>query len=148
MIAQADLVIACFGYRPIGLKLLGRHGQTIRLHVSTSVRAPLVDEHCRILDEQRLPLKNLFGIGLASGFMPRGSLGGEPSFSGQANGLWLWQTAVGRLIVDQILATQAAQKTDRFGKIEQDDFKITELSPHTRVARTGQLLAAELVGGD
>jgi hypothetical protein len=148
IIAQADLVIACFGYRPIGLKLLGRHGRPIRLHASTSVRAPLVDEHCRILDEQRLPLKNLFGIGLASGFTPRGALGGEPSFSGQANGLWLWQTAVGRLIVDRILTTQAARKTDRLGKIEQDDFKITEFSPHTRVAQTGQLLAADLVGGD
>jgi hypothetical protein len=46
------------------------------------------------------------------------------------------------------LATQAARKTDRFGKIEQDDFKITEFSPHARVAQTGQLLAADLVGGD
>jgi hypothetical protein len=30
-------------------------------------------------------------------------LGGEPSFRGQANGLWLWQSDVGGLIVDAIL---------------------------------------------
>ena len=31
-------------------------------------------------------------IGLAAGFVPHGKFGGEPSFGGQPNGLWLWQT--------------------------------------------------------
>ncbi len=41
-------------------------------------------------------------IGLAAGFRPSGKFGGEPSFSGQANGLWLWQTAVGAMLVDAL----------------------------------------------
>ena len=46
------------------------------------------------------------GVGAvgSAGFVPRGALGGEPSFSGQANGLWLWQNDVGALIVDGVLS--------------------------------------------
>ena len=47
-----------------------------------------------------------FGIGLAAGFVPWGRLGGEPSFRGKANGLWLWQNDVGQMIVDQVLDDQ------------------------------------------
>jgi hypothetical protein len=114
MIGQADLVIACFGYRPIALKLADRHGKPIKLQAGTSMHAKLVDEQCRVLDDKARPLQNIFAIGLAAGFTPRGALGGEPSFSGQANGLWLWQTAVGELIVDQILAKPARATPLRF----------------------------------
>jgi hypothetical protein len=30
-------------------------------------------------------------------------LGGESSFSGKANGLWLWQNDIGLMIVEQLL---------------------------------------------
>ena len=56
------------------------------------------------LDAGGNPLPDLFAIGLAAGFVPHGKLGGEPSFRGQANGLWLWQSDVGGLIVDAILS--------------------------------------------
>jgi hypothetical protein len=78
------------------------HGVPIRLYAQRTPRAPLVDGQCRVLDESGAPLPGLFGIGLAAGFVPRGALGGEPSFAGQVNGLWLWQTDVGHLIVDGI----------------------------------------------
>jgi len=29
-------------------------------------------------------------------------MGGEPSFRGQANGLWQWQNDVGMMIIDQL----------------------------------------------
>jgi predicted oxidoreductase len=61
-----------------------------------------------VVDAQDAPIPGLYGIGLAAGFVPWGALGGEASFSGQANGLWLWQNAVGQMIVDQILARQSA----------------------------------------
>jgi hypothetical protein len=48
-----------------------------------------------------------YGIGLSAGFVPWGPLGGEASFTGQANGLWLWQNDVGQMIVDQLLAREA-----------------------------------------
>jgi hypothetical protein len=47
-------------------------------------------------------LPQLFGIGLAAGFVPSGRLGGEITFRGQANGLWLWQHDVGSLIISAL----------------------------------------------
>ena len=51
----------------------------------------------------------LYGIGLAAGFVPWGALGGEKSFIGQANGLWLWQNDIGQMILDQLLEKSARQ---------------------------------------
>ena len=82
--------------------VLDAAGLPVRLHAETSPKAPLVDGACRIMDADGAPIPGLFGIGLAAGFVPRGALGGEPSFSGQANGLWLWQNDVGALIVDAV----------------------------------------------
>ena len=50
---------------------------------------------------------------LAAGFVPHGKLGGEASFRGQANGLWLWQNDVGQMIVEQLLADQDAARGAR-----------------------------------
>ena len=99
----ADLVVAATGYTPRALPVRGKSGRDIRLR-GHSGSGPLVDRNCRICDTLGRPIPNLFGIGLAAGFVPSGKLGGEPSFRGQANGLWLWQTAVGAMIVDQLLA--------------------------------------------
>ncbi len=68
-----------------------------------------MDNDCRVLDAGGNPLPHLFAIGLAAGFVPHGKLGGEPSFRGQANGLWLWQSDVGGLIVDAILSPSVDQ---------------------------------------
>jgi dTDP-4-amino-4,6-dideoxygalactose transaminase len=82
LLAEADVVVAALGYRPRALPLL----DIDRTPLALAAHAP-----------------GLYGIGLAAGFVPTGSLGGEPSFRGKANGLWLWQNDVGRLIVDQVL---------------------------------------------
>ena len=67
----------------------------------------MVDRHCRVLDASGAPLPGLYGLGLAAGFVPWGAMGGEPSFRGQANGLWQWQNDVGRMIVEQVLGAGA-----------------------------------------
>jgi len=69
-----------------------------------------VDNDCRVMDASGNPLPHLFAIGLAAGFVPYGKLGGEPSFRGQANGLWLWQNDVGALIADAILSPSSAEE--------------------------------------
>ncbi len=104
LLDSADLVIAALGYRPRALPIFDEAGNPVRLMADTSPKARLVDDHCRVMDESGRPLPDLFAIGLAAGFVPHGKLGGEPSFRGQANGLWLWQNDVGGLIVDAILS--------------------------------------------
>jgi hypothetical protein len=100
----ADVVIACFGYRPRALPVLDEAGKRVMLRSETSPQAPLVDGYCRVMDADGNVLPRLFGMGLAAGFVPHGRLGGEPSFRGQANGLWLWQSDVGGMVVDAVLA--------------------------------------------
>ena len=92
----ADSIIACIGYTPAVLPLHAADGSRITL--SSGREAPLVDGQCRVLDAVGHPVENVYGIGLAAGFVPRGRLGGERSFSGQANGLWLWQNDIGAII--------------------------------------------------
>ena len=104
LLDEADLVIAAFGYRPHALPLVDAAGRAVRLRADGPVRGPMVDARCRVIDAAGRAIPGVFGVGLAAGFVPSGTLGGEPSFRGQANGLWLWQNDVGRLIVDQILA--------------------------------------------
>ncbi|HET8611315.1 MAG TPA: DegT/DnrJ/EryC1/StrS family aminotransferase, partial [Sphingomonas sp.] len=105
---EADLVIAAFGYRPHALPLIDARGRAMRLRSDGPVRGPMVDDACRLVDAAGEPIPDAYGIGLAAGFVPHGGLGGEPSFRGQANGLWLWQNDVGLMIVESILAAAAA----------------------------------------
>jgi dTDP-4-amino-4,6-dideoxygalactose transaminase len=102
-LAKADLVIAAMGYRPRALPVSDANGAPIALAAHGD--GPMVDRHCRVCDADGAPIAGLYGIGLAAGFVPWGTLGGEPSFRGQANGLWQWQNDVGLMIVNQVLDT-------------------------------------------
>jgi dTDP-4-amino-4,6-dideoxygalactose transaminase len=105
---QADVVIAALGYRPRALPLYDTAGKRIALAAHAPGRPRMVDQHCRVIDAEGRPVPGAYGIGLAAGFVPQGDkLGGEPSFKGKANGLWLWQNDVGQLIVDQLLEALA-----------------------------------------
>jgi dTDP-4-amino-4,6-dideoxygalactose transaminase len=107
IIAGADLVIGALGYRPRAVPLLGIDGEPLAL--AHHAGRPMVDRHCRILDADDRPVPGAYGIGLSAGFVPWGRLGGEASFRGQANGLWLWQNDVGQMIVDQLLEREAQE---------------------------------------
>ena len=104
LLDNADLVIAALGYRPRALPVFDQEGRAVTLQSETSPQARLVDNYCRVMDAGGNPLPHLFAIGLAAGFVPYGKLGGEKSFRGQANGLWLWQNDVGAMIADAILS--------------------------------------------
>ncbi len=99
----ADLIVAALGYRPRGLTILDTHGQPVPLMAHRDPQAPLVGDQCGVLDRDGQEIPGLFGIGLAAGYRPCKAMGGEPSFRGQSNGLWLWQNDVGAIIVDGLL---------------------------------------------
>ena len=98
-------MIAALGYRPIAMPIADRDG--VRIPLGAHGGQPMVDRHCRVMDADGTPIPGLYGLGLAAGFVPWGPLGGECSFTGQANGLWLWQNDVGLMIVDQVMASKA-----------------------------------------
>ncbi|RVT90235.1 DegT/DnrJ/EryC1/StrS family aminotransferase [Sphingomonas crocodyli] len=103
VIEAADIVIGATGYKPNAFPLFNVDGTPIPLACQQPGGGPLVDRYCRVINAQLQPVPAAYGIGLAAGFRPWGPLGGEPSFRGQANGLWLWQNDVGMLIVDDLL---------------------------------------------
>jgi hypothetical protein len=107
---NADLVIAALGYRPRALPVFDEAGKRVTLQSETGPQARLVDNYCRVVDESGNALPRLFAIGLAAGFVPYGKLGGEKSFRGQANGLWLWQNDVGALIADAIVSPSLGEE--------------------------------------
>ncbi|WP_198374082.1 aminotransferase DegT [Neoroseomonas rubea] len=100
IIDRADLVIAALGYRPRALPVVAVSGEPIPLHAEGPGSQPLVDGRCRVLDAAGEPIPGLLGVGLAVGFVSREAVGGEPSFSGQTNGLWQWQNDVGAIIAE------------------------------------------------
>ena len=113
LIDEADLVIAALGYRPSALPILDHESAPVALFAESHASAPLVDAQCRVLDATSNPIAGLYGIGLAAGFIPSGKFGGEPSFVGQANGLWLWQNGIGSIIVNAILPAMASEEKPR-----------------------------------
>jgi len=110
MLAEADLVVPAFGYRPRAIAMFDESGQPIRLR-GCETKGALVDDECRVVEltaSGERPMDNVFGVGLASGFIPSGDLGGEPSFRGQTNGFWLYQNDVGQIILRRLLAQMAS----------------------------------------
>lgn len=114
----ASLVIPAFGYRAVTVPVLDADGR--RLELQADHGGPAVGDDGRLLLAGGGALPNVFGIGLGSGFRPWGAMGGEPSFHGQANGLWLYQNDIGGVIyrgIEACLKSPAAAhpvfQTDR-----------------------------------
>ncbi len=107
LLRSADLIVAALGYRPTAVPIEHADGSPWPLAASGSGTAPLVNGACEVLDDARQAIPGLYGIGLAAGFLPQGAAGGEPSFVGQTNGLWLWQNPIGAMIVEALLREDA-----------------------------------------
>ncbi|MGR6329309.1 DegT/DnrJ/EryC1/StrS family aminotransferase [Sphingomonas sp. XXL09] len=118
VLTEAHLVVGALGYRPRALPMFDAEGAPIALAHHSG--RPMVDRHCRILDTRGRPVPGAYGIGLSAGFVPWGRLGGEKSFRGQANGLWLWQNDVGQMIVDQLLGAPVEDEADAPGLSQAD----------------------------
>ena len=140
-IDSADLVVAALGYRPNALRILDADGAQIPLLAHMGPKAPMVDDRCRDMDSSSGPIPGLYGIGLAAGFVPRGKLGGEPSFIGQANGLWLWQNDVGSIIANAVLRSTAGALA-MLRRVPQTAFK------HLTDSRAGQRTPVAIGTGD
>ena len=103
---KSDLIVPAFGYRPRAIDMFDQDGGAIEFNSKNG--GPLVDDQCRVLqaasriNKEPRPIENLFAMGLASGYIPSGKLGGEPSFRGQTNGFWLYQNGVGEIVLNQV----------------------------------------------
>ncbi len=101
ILQDADLIVAALGYRPRALPLFDAAKQPIRLLCERGV-GPLVDGRSRVLNSAGDPVPGVFALGLSAGY-PLAGVHGESNFTGQANGLALWQSEVGEDLVAQVL---------------------------------------------
>ncbi len=104
LLDEADVIVSCIGYRPRGLPVRDVDGTALRLAMDEP-GGLLAGPGCAVLDAAGEPIGGLFALGLAAGYRPGEAMGGEPSFRGQINGLWLWQNDTGLLIAERILDT-------------------------------------------
>ncbi len=111
---EADLIVAAFGYRPRALPVFGKNGERIKLRCELGASQPLVNSSSAVLDLSGAPIEGLFGIGLGTGRPWTPDLGGELSFNGQINSLWMWQHNLGEQLVDGLLGNcQPAENDER-----------------------------------
>ncbi len=71
-------------------------------HSEESAGGPWLNSNGQVLLEDGEPLRQVFGTGLASGYLSSSYLGGEPAFAGQTNGIWLYQQPVADLLLKGI----------------------------------------------
>ena len=104
LLDEAALVIPAFGYRPAVMPIYDATGAPVDLMCAQNrADSRMVDTECRVLDAAGAPLPNVYAIGFVTGYRLTGGLGGEPSYRGQNNGLWLYQNGVGEIIVNHLL---------------------------------------------
>ena len=100
--AAAPAVVACLGYQANIPSLVDEDGRPIELRNSLSGLE--VDATGQILTVDNEPLRGLYGFGLGSDLLKTSAaIGGEPSFSGRADGVWLYQNHGGQVILDAVL---------------------------------------------
>ncbi|HLI13669.1 MAG TPA: hypothetical protein VKY65_18910 [Alphaproteobacteria bacterium] len=96
LLDEAALVIPAFGYRAATVPMFDATGRRLRLNADYG--GPAVGRAARLLLAEGGELPNVFGIGLGADYRPWGHMGGEPSFDGQANSLWLYQNDIGEVV--------------------------------------------------
>jgi len=99
---SADLIITATGYRPRAVKIYNNQENELSLNCNQVLKRPMVNLDSQVLGTDGCPVPGVFAIGLSTGLSLSGRYG-EPSFIGEANGLALWQSDVGKSIGLSIL---------------------------------------------
>jgi len=98
---DAGLIVAAFGYRANVPTIYGPDGCLIDiLHTGTGLA---VDASGRVMTRDRKLLSNVFAYGLGAGMAVSPEVGGEPSYRGRTDGVWIYQNDVGRIILRELL---------------------------------------------
>lgn len=91
-------VVFASGYKLRELPILDRAGVEVPMLGSFTGR--YVDTSCRLLRVDGAPFPNIFAMGAATGYLPQQEFGGEKSFAGRDNSVWLCQHGLGQRLVD------------------------------------------------
>jgi hypothetical protein len=95
------LVVFATGYVQPEVPLRNARGNPIALQGQYTER--YVDQQCRVLDVFGNAIPGLYASGFTSGFSPTDMLGGEASYAGKENSVWLCQHRLGETLFDTLL---------------------------------------------
>lgn len=101
-IARPYILIVAYGYKLNIPEVFDEKENSLRFKGKRD--GHWVNEKAQLLDDSGDVVPGLYAIGLATGFLPGGELGGEPSFRKQTNGLWYYQHLLGEMLVKQMIA--------------------------------------------
>lgn len=97
---NAAVIVVAFGYKLNIFPFFDKDGVEIKFLGEQTNH--WVSDDCELLDINGNVIKQVFASGLATGFIPKGDLGGEPSFNGQTNGIWYYQNATAERIINNL----------------------------------------------
>lgn len=97
---QLALVVFASGYTLPEVPIVNARGAAVSLqgHYTDAY----VDQQSRLLDACGASLPGLYAVGLATGFSPVEMLGGESTYSGKENSVWLCQHQLGETLFDAL----------------------------------------------
>ena len=99
---KASALLCAFGYEANVVPIYDVDGRPLALRRECG--ALVVDGHAHVLEAGGRPLPNLLAYGLGAGLKVSPEVGGERSYRGRVDGVWLYQHDVGRLVMRSLLA--------------------------------------------
>ena len=96
----ARLLVACLGYGP-ELPALSRDGGPLHLRSARGALDTGTDGVMRDTGGAAVP--GLFAFGLGAGLRPSPEVGGEPSYQGRLDGVWIYQHDAGGRVLRAVL---------------------------------------------
>ena len=106
---EAPAVIACMGYQANLPPVIDSRDDEISL--SNYPRGVEVDQQGRVMTATAEPMEGLFAIGIGSTLLRRSeAIGGEASFRGVADGVWLYHNHGGAVVLNALPIDHAKQQ--------------------------------------
>jgi len=99
--AGGSPIVCAFGYAANAVPMYDVDGRPLALQTEHGAR--VVDRHARLLRADGRAIPNLLAYGLGSGLRVSAEIGGEPSYHGRVDGVWLYQHDVGRVVMRSLL---------------------------------------------
>jgi len=97
---ESDRIVTCFGYEANLPIFLDEKGAEFK--VKMRGLGVFVDSNGSIFMETGEKLDNIYAFGIGSGLSISEDIGGEKSFQGRVDGVWLYQNDIGEKIFDNI----------------------------------------------
>ena len=101
----AGAVVVATGYAASLPRVVGRGGA--ELTAALSPTGTVVSPTTEFVDQDGVVHPEILAYGLGAGLPASIAVGGEPSYTRRADGVWLYQNDIGRVVLDRLLAPAA-----------------------------------------